>query len=98
MGSIDSTTENQVDAATDRTARIRTLMVLKGTAQVVFHRRSKRVDDRSGTQLQPIANGADIIVLFVSCSNVKTVGRIRFGRRVMVCISNGGDIVNHGGE
>ena len=72
--------ENQVDVATDRAARVRTLVVSEGAVQVVFHRCGKRVDKRLGTQLQLIVNSTDIVVHLVGCSkigcsSVKTVGR-----------------------
>ena len=75
--------ENRVDATVDRATCLRTLVVLEGPGQVVFHGCSKRVDKGSGTQLQSIVNGADIIVHFVDRgnvghSNIETVGRTQF--------------------
>ena len=101
--SIDSTTENRVDATINRAARNRTLMVLEGAVQVVFHRGGKRVDNRTGTQLQPIVNQTDVIILLVGCgnvgySNVMYIRRIPFRRWAMIHISNGRNILSHRGE
>ena len=99
---------NQVDTVVDRTAGSQTLSMLEWTEQAVFHGGCKRVHDRSSTQSRPIANRTDIVIL-VGCGNVGrsnivsivgfvSIGRIQFRRRGMICISNGGNIVNHGRE
>ena len=64
MGSIDSTTENGVDATIDRAIWLGTLLVLHGTVEVLFHSLGKRVDKGLGIQSQLIVNGADKLTIF----------------------------------
>ena len=83
---IVSTTDNGVNATADRVACLRTLVVSQSVTKVLFHSCSNGVDERLGAQLQPIVNGADIIVnnvvmrgnggrSNVGCSNITFVGR-----------------------
>ena len=104
---VVSTMDNGVDATVDRAACLRTLMVLKGTAKILFHSGTNSLDNELGAQLQVVVNGTDIIIHIIvmcgkiGCSNVghrnaMSVGRAWFGRRMMVHISReGGDIINH---
>ena len=51
VGSIDSTLENGVDATVDRATCLRTLAVLHGVVEVLFHSQGKIAVKGSGTQL-----------------------------------------------
>ena len=102
--------DNGVDAAMDRAACFGTLTMLESEENIFFHGTSNGLDNRLRVQSQPIVNSADIVIHIVmmcwntscsdiGCTNVVSVGRIQFGRQMMVHASrDGGDVVDHGRE
>ena len=81
--------------------------MLERTEWAVFHGRGKRLCNGSSAQSQPIANGTDIVVLvgsgsvvsivnIMSAVSVVSIGTIvQFGRWAMICISDGGNVIDH---
>ena len=71
---VVSTMDDGVDVTADRAVCLRSLGMLKGMVEVLFHGGTSGLDNGLGTQLQPVVNVTDII-----CSNAMFVGSLLEG-------------------